>query len=73
MTRKDFDSLMCIRASGICNMFEINNVQRAAHDMGFYSLVIWIEENRREYFRMMLSGKVVFDPGDDDNNNNEGG
>jgi hypothetical protein len=42
-------------------MFEINNVQRAANDMEFYSLVVWIEEHRREYLTMMLTGKVVFD------------
>jgi hypothetical protein len=66
MKRKVFDDLMQVRESGCCNMLEINNVQRAAMSMGFYELVCWIEENRRDYFNMILTGKVEFDPEDDD-------
>ena len=66
MTRHDFDCLMRIRESGVCNMFEVNNVQRAAHDMGFCSLVLWIEAHKQEYFNMLLTGKVVYNPDGDE-------
>jgi len=47
-----------IRDSGLTNMFDTSMVQALADKMGFYELVAYIEEHRREYIRFILTGKI---------------
>lgn len=49
--------ILAIRDTGLTNMFDVSMVQRVANDMGFYELVIFIEERRSEYARFILTGK----------------
>ena len=58
MNKKIKEQIIEIRATGLTNMFDINNVQRIANDMKFYELVVFIEEHRREYVHFILSGEV---------------
>ena len=58
MTKKIKKQIIEIRATGLTNMFDINNVQRIANDMKFYELVVFIEEHRREYVHFILTGEV---------------
>ncbi len=46
-----------IRNSAVANMCEMAAVQRAAFDRGFYELVLFIEENREEYWNFILTGR----------------
>lgn len=56
MTKKIRDQIMAIRASGKYNMFDLISVQREAHERGFYELVLYIEEHRKEYAEFILTG-----------------
>jgi hypothetical protein len=39
-------------------MFDVSTVQRIANDMGFYELVVYLEEHRREYAHFILTGEA---------------
>ena len=39
-------------------MFDVNMVQRLAHERDFYELVIFIEEHRKEYVHFILTGEA---------------
>ena len=57
MTEKIRDQILEIRNSAVVNMCEMAAVQRTAFDRGFYELVLFIEENREEYWNFILTGK----------------
>ena len=50
--------ILAIRVTGLTNMFDVNMVQRLANDMGFYELVVYLEEHRREYAHFILTGEA---------------
>jgi len=56
MTDKIRDQIMAIRDSGATNMMDATRVQRLAFEQDFHELVIFIEENRKEYTRFILYG-----------------
>ena len=58
MTEKIKRQILVIRDTGITNMFDTQAVQRIAYDMGFCKLVVYLEENRREYAHFLLTGKA---------------
>lgn len=39
-------------------MFDVNTVQRLAYERDFYELVVYLEENRKEYVQFILTGKA---------------
>ena len=50
MSVRDFPSrvqIMTIRDSGACNMFDLPRVQEEAYKMGFYELVVFLNEHRK--------------------------
>ena len=49
---------LAIRDTGMTNMFDVVAVQRIANDMGFYELVVYLEENRKEYAHFILTGEA---------------
>ena len=49
--------ILSIRESGVTNMFDVNRVQREAHDRGYYELVIYLEDHRGDYSRFILTGE----------------
>ncbi len=57
LTEKIKEQIFAVRDSGATNMCEMAAVQRAAFDRGFYELVLFIEENREEYWNFILTGK----------------
>lgn len=61
MNEKVLEELMAVRSSGVCNMLSIHEVQRAAFDRGFYSLVTFIEENRKAYVHFIMTGEMPKD------------
>jgi len=58
MTDKVRKQILAIRDTGLTNMFDVSTVQRIANDMGFYELVVYLEENRKEYAQFILTGEA---------------
>ena len=58
MTERVRDQILAIRDTGLTNMFDIPMVQRLAYDRGYYELVIYLEEHRKEYARFILTGEA---------------
>jgi len=56
VTDKIRDQIMAIRDSGATNMMNATQVQRLAFEQDFHELVIFLEENRKEYIRFILYG-----------------
>ena len=57
MTEKIKEQILSIRNTGLTNMFDTNTVQRLAYERNFYELVVFIEENRKEYVHFILYGE----------------
>ncbi|KGP75480.1 virulence protein [Desulfosporosinus sp. Tol-M] len=58
MTDKVRKQILAIRDTGLTNMFDVVAVQRIANDMGFCELVLYLEENRKEYAHFILTGEA---------------
>ena len=58
MKDKVKEQILTIRETGLTNMFDVRAVQRIANDMGFYELVVYLEEHRHEYARFILTGEA---------------
>ena len=50
------EQILAIRDTGLTNMFDVNTVQWLANERGFYELVVFLEEHRKEYVRFILYG-----------------
>ena len=50
--------ILAIRDTGLTNMFDVRTVQHIANDRGFYELVVYLEEPRREYAHFILTGEA---------------
>ncbi len=57
MTEKIREQIFAVRDSGVANMCDMAAVQRAAFNRNFYELVLFIEDNREEYWNFILTGK----------------
>lgn len=56
MNTKIREQILKVRATGRTNMFLTNEVQTIADEMGFYELVIFIEEHKKEYVNFIMYG-----------------
>lgn len=56
MDAKVREQILEIRDTGLTNMFDTRTVQRLAYDRGFYELVIFLEEHRKEYWNFIMYG-----------------
>lgn len=50
------EQILAIRATGKVNMFDIHTVQYIANRKGFYELVIFLQDRRKEYVEFILHG-----------------
>lgn len=50
------EQILAVRDTGMTNMFDVNAVQRIANDMGFFDLVCYIMDNKKEYTHFILYG-----------------
>ena len=57
MTETIREQILSVRETGRTNMFDVPVVQNIANEMGFYELVIFLKENRREYVHFILTGE----------------
>lgn len=53
--------VLAIRATGETNMLDTRMVQVIANRMGFYELVVYLEEHKREYANFILTGEGAAD------------
>ena len=58
MTEKIKEQILAIRDTGLTNMFDVNTVQRLAYERNFYELVVYLEENHKEYVQFILTGEA---------------
>ena len=58
MTETIKDQILAIRDTSLTNMFDVNAVQRLAYERDFYELVVYLEENRKEYVHFILTGEA---------------
>ena len=57
MTETIKKQILSIRDSGRTNIFDTNMVQYLANELGYYELVIFLEEHCKEYIRFILTGE----------------
>ncbi len=48
--------ILAVRNSGETNMLDTRMVQVIANRMGFYELVIYLEEHKKEYVNFIFTG-----------------
>lgn len=58
MTPTIKEQILAIRASGETNMLDVRTVQYIANREGYYELVMYIEDNSREYCNFILTGSA---------------
>lgn len=51
------EQILAIRDTGLTNMFDIRAVQVIANEIGFYELVIFLEEHKKEYVQFIFCGE----------------
>ena len=56
MTSKVRDQILAIRDTGLTNMFDKNMVQRLAYDREMYELVMFLEDEPKEYVKFIMYG-----------------
>ena len=56
MNTKIKEQIIAIQRTALTNMFDTNMVQVLASEMGFYELVIFIEEHKKEYVNFIING-----------------
>ncbi len=57
MTEKIKEQILAVRDTGRTNMFDTNMVQLIAFQMEFHELVDFIETNRSDYVRFIITEK----------------
>lgn len=57
MTPKIREQILAIRDSGETNMFDARTVQYIANREGYYELVVYLEEHRKEYAHFIFTGE----------------
>lgn len=58
MYKKVQDQILAIRDTGLTNMFDVGMVQRLAFDRGFYELVAFVEDHKKEYINFIFTGEM---------------
>ncbi len=58
MTETVKEQILAIRETAETNMFDVRTVQVIVNRRGFYELVIYLEEYRKEYVNFILTGST---------------
>ena len=57
MTNMIREQILAVRDTGLTNMFDIPAVQSIAFDLGYYELVDWLTDHRKEYVNFIMTGE----------------
>lgn len=52
------EQILTIRGTGLTNMLNVYKVQEIAYQKGFYELVNYIADHRRDYVQFIFTGKA---------------
>ena len=66
MTKKIKEQILAIRDSGETNMLDTRTVQWIANRENYFELVIYIEENSREYWNLIMTGEAPMNDEDEE-------
>ena len=58
MDKKVKKQILEIRDTGLTNMFDTNMIQFLANERGYYELVVYLEEHKKEYVHFILTGEL---------------
>lgn len=58
MTETVKKQILAVRATGETNMFDVKTVQVITNRKGFYELMVYLEDHRKEYANFILTGKA---------------
>ena len=58
MSDKVREQILAVRTTGLTNMFDINTVQQIAFDSGYYELINYLEDHRKEYVHFIFTGET---------------
>lgn len=64
MTKKIKEQILAVRDTGETNMFDTRMVQFIANREGYYDLVVYLMDNRKEYAHFIITGEA---PMEDEN------
>ena len=56
MTQIIKEQILAVRDTGETNMFDVNAVQYIANREGYYELVVYLMDNRKEYCNFIMTG-----------------
>ena len=65
MTKTIKEQILAVRDTGETNMFAVNAVQYIANREGFYELVCYLIDNRKEYAKFIMTGEADFEDEED--------
>ena len=65
MTRRIKEQIIKVRDTGLVNMCSGKEVQRVAFDMDLFDLVAYIEDEPKEYFNFILTGRAQWAEGEE--------
>ena len=57
LKEKIIEGIEFVRDTGLTNMFDVNMVQRIAFNNEYYDLVMFIQDHKKEYVELIMSGK----------------
>ena len=57
MDKKVKKQILAIRDTGLTNMYDTNMLQFLANERGYYELVVYLEEHKKEYVRFIMFGE----------------
>ena len=57
MTNMIREQILAVRDTGLTNMFDVPAVQRIAFDLGYYELVDWLTDQKKEYANFIMTGE----------------
>lgn len=64
-SQKVLEEINAVRETGDTNMLDTQSVQFVADKMGFFRLVMWIDDNRQDYRKGIIRGFEINDSGGD--------
>ena len=59
MNEKVKSQILKVRDTGLTNMFDVPRVCQLAKNMGYYDLVLFLQYNRAEYSKFILTGEIA--------------
>ena len=59
MTQTIKEQILAVRDTGETNMFDVNAVQYIANREGYYELVVYLMDNRKEYSNFIMTGTRI--------------